>query len=133
MESGKDIDEIEVKSNLTTLKPLHAAWIMEFYDLMASDQGKPVIKNGWKASGITGVTESGLANLLSVDQFADIDSLITEPTIGNNESPILEEKIIERDYARDSHDDSDKKWEMEGQNKTRSAFDIFDDVNDNGE
>ena len=37
MESGKDIDEIEVKLNLTTLKPLHAAWIMEFYNLMVSD------------------------------------------------------------------------------------------------
>ena len=33
MESGKDIDEIEVKLNLTTFKPLHAAWITEFYDL----------------------------------------------------------------------------------------------------
>ena len=30
VESGKNIDEIEVKLNLTTLKPLHAAWIMEF-------------------------------------------------------------------------------------------------------
>ena len=37
MESGKDIDEIEVKLNLTTLKPLHAAWIMKFYNLMVSD------------------------------------------------------------------------------------------------
>ena len=133
MESGKDIDEIEVKSNLTTLKPLHAASIMEFYDLMTSDQGKSVIKNGWKASGITGVTESGLANLPSIDPFADIDSLIIEPTIGINESPFLEEEIIERGYARGWHDDSDKEWEMEGQNKTRSAFNIFDDVNDNGE
>ena len=38
----------------------------------------------------------------------------------------------ERGYARDWHDDSDE-WEMEGQDETRSAFDIFDDVNDDGE
>ena len=46
MESGKCIDEIEVKLNLTTLKPLHVAWIMEFYDLMTSDEAKSVTKNG---------------------------------------------------------------------------------------
>ena len=74
---------------------------MEFYDLMTSDQGKSIIKNGWKASGITVVTESGLANLPSVDLFADIDPLITEPAISNNESPIPEEEILERGYARD--------------------------------
>ena len=89
MERGKNIDEMEVKLNLTTLKPLHAVWIMELYDLMTSDQGKSVIKNGWKASSVTGVIESRLATLPSIDPFADIDPLIT-----------------------------------------RSAFSIFDDVND---
>ena len=29
MESGKGIDELEVKLNLKTLKPLHAAWIFK--------------------------------------------------------------------------------------------------------
>ena len=75
MESGKHIDEIEVKLNLTTLKFLHATWTIEYYDLMTPDQGKSLIKNGWKASGITGVIESGLINLLSIDSFVDIDPL----------------------------------------------------------
>ena len=126
-ESGEDNDEIEVKLNLTTLKPLHAAWIMEFYDLMTYDQGKSSIKNGWKASGITGVIESGLANLPSIDSFAGIDPLITEPTIGNNESPIPEEEIVERSYARDWHDGSVEEREVEAKAK------LFDDVNDDGE
>ena len=52
---------------------------------MTSDQGKFVIKNGWKASQMTAVIESGLANLPSIDLFADIDPLITEPTVSNNE------------------------------------------------
>ena len=95
MESTKHIGEIEVKLNLTTLKPIHAAWIIEFYDLMASDQGKSVIKIRWKGSGIKRVIESGLANLPSIDPFADIDPLITEPTINNNESRIPEEEIVE--------------------------------------
>ena len=57
MKSRKDINEIEVIINLTTLKLLHATWIMKFYDLMTSDQGKFLIKNGWKASGVTGVID----------------------------------------------------------------------------
>ena len=52
------------------------------------------MKNGWK---IAGITESGLANLQSIDSFADIYSLITEPTIINNESPNPEERIVERE------------------------------------
>ena len=103
---------------------------MEFYDLMTSDQGKSIIKNGWRASEIIGVIESGLTNLPSIDPFPDIDPLITEPTISNNELPIPEEETVDRGYARYWHDDSDEEWEMEGQNETRSAFDIFDDVND---
>ena len=131
MESEKDIDEIEVK--LTIFKPLHAAWITEFYDLMTYDQGKSVIKNGGEASGITGVTESQLVNLSSVNPFADIDPLVTKPTISNNKPLIREEEIVERGYARDWYDDSVEQWEMEGQDETRSAFDIFDGVKDDGE
>ena len=106
---------------------------MEFYDLMISDQRKSVIKNVWKASGITGVVKSGLANLPSMDPFADADPLIAEPTISNNKSPITEEEIVERGYARGWHNDSDEECEMEGQDETRSVFNIFDDIYDDGE
>ena len=133
MESGKDIDEIEVKLNLTTFKLLRAAWITEFYDLMTYDQGKLEIKNGWEASRITGVIESRLVNLSSIDPFAEIDPFITKPTISNNKPPVPEEEIVERGYARDWYDDSVKEWEMEGQDETKSAFDISDGVKDDGE
>ena len=69
----------------------------------------------------------------SIDPFADIDPLTTEPIISNNKSPIPEDEIVERDYTRDWHSDSDEKWEVEGQDETRSVFDIFDDINDDGE
>ena len=75
-------------------------------------EAKSVTKNGQNASGITGVIESGLANLPSINPFANIDPLITEPTISNNESPIPEEEIVERRYAGDWHDDSDEEWEL---------------------
>ena len=103
---------------------------MEFYDLMISDQRKSVIKNVWKASGITGVVKTGLANLPSMDPFADTDPLIA---ISNNKSLITEEEIVERGYARGWHNDSDEECEMEGQDETRSVFNIFDDIYDDGE
>ena len=124
IESEKDTDEIEVKLNLTTFKPLNAAWITEFYDLMTYNQGK---------SGITGVIESRLVNLSSVDPFAEIDPLVTKPTISNNKPLIPEEEIVERGYPRDWYDDAVEEWEMEGQDETRSAFDIFYGVKDDGE
>ena len=133
IESEKDTDEIEVKLNLTTFKPLNAAWITEFYDLMTYNQGKSVIKNGWEASGITGVIESRLVNLSSVDPFAEIDPLVTKPTISNNKPLIPEEEIVERGYPRDWYDDAVEEWEMEGQDETGSAFDIFYGVKDDGE
>ena len=72
---------------------------MQFYDLMTSDQGKSIIKNGWKASVITGVIVSGLANLPSIDSFADINPLLAEQTIINKESLTPEDEIVERGYA----------------------------------
>ena len=69
----------------------------------------------------------------SIDPFAEIDPFITKPTISNNKPPVPEEEIVERGYARDWYDDSVKEWEMEGQDETKSAFDIFDGVKDDGE
>ena len=36
LETGTKLDNIEVKLNLTTLKPLHSTWIIEFYNKMTS-------------------------------------------------------------------------------------------------
>ena len=50
----------------------------------------------------------------SIDPFANIDPLIIEPAISNSESPIPEEKIVERGYARDWYHDLNEEWEREG-------------------
>ena len=46
LDSGKPIDEIDVKLQLTTLKPLHAEWLTDFYNLMTTSKGKDVILSG---------------------------------------------------------------------------------------
>ena len=50
MEQGKKSHEIEVDVRLSVIKPLHAKWIVKFYDYLKS---KPdIVINGWRKSGI---------------------------------------------------------------------------------
>ena len=49
---GKKVEDIEVKFYLTVIKPLHAKWLMEFYNHITSEEGSEIIINDWKRSGI---------------------------------------------------------------------------------
>ena len=53
LDSGKEMEEIEVKLQLSTLKPLHAQWVMDLYNYLTSEKGQAIISNGWKAAAIT--------------------------------------------------------------------------------
>ena len=37
---GKEVQQIEVKLILTTLKPIHAKWLVDFYDHMTTPKEK---------------------------------------------------------------------------------------------
>ena len=51
MEAGKWFDKIKVDVRFSLVKPLHAKWIVKFYDYV---RGKHrFIKNDWRESGIT--------------------------------------------------------------------------------
>ena len=49
---GVMLENVQVKLTLTILKPVHAGWLIEFYNHMTTDKGCDIIKNGWKAAGI---------------------------------------------------------------------------------
>ena len=49
---GKTVEQIEIKFNLTEMKPIHTKWITEFYNHMSTKDGSKVIINGIKQSGI---------------------------------------------------------------------------------
>ena len=51
-ENGKPLADVDVKLRLSTLKPIHAGWIVDFYNYITLGEGRKVIENGWKASGI---------------------------------------------------------------------------------
>lgn len=51
MEAGKWFHKIKVDVRFSPVKPLHAKWIVKFYDYV---RGKHrFIKNDWRESGIT--------------------------------------------------------------------------------
>ena len=57
--TAKSIEEIDVKLQLTTLKSLHADWLVELYNEMTKSEGKEVIMSGWKAAGIIEAIKKG--------------------------------------------------------------------------
>ena len=56
---GKKVEEIKIEIRLTTLKPLHAKWLVEYYSEITSGNGSSVIINGWKVAGIYDAIKAG--------------------------------------------------------------------------
>lgn len=48
LSTGKKIEEIDIKFQLTTIKPLHVKWLVEYYNEMTSESVSYVTINGWK-------------------------------------------------------------------------------------
>ena len=79
--SGKPLEEINIKLHLLTLKPLHAAWVVDFYNYITSAEGKKIVKSGWKSASIYDALKHGSKKLSHMDLFHDIDPLMgTNPT-----------------------------------------------------
>ena len=70
IDSGKPVEEIDMDFRLTTLKPLHAQWLISLYNHLTSERGSQIINNGRKRSGITGIID-GSTNLPPEDPFAE--------------------------------------------------------------
>ena len=72
---GKKIEDVNIQFRLTTLKPLQAKWLLEFYNHITSKTGAEIILNGWKAAGIYDVLKMDATALPSLDPFQDISPL----------------------------------------------------------
>ena len=133
LESGKSLEEIYVKLRLSTLKPLHAGWIVDLFNYMTSAEGKIIIINGWKTAGIHDALQLGSSNLPNIDPFHDIDPLVEDgvPIETNLEAVCQLEKeqldcFVTRQEEDDICEDEDDVWEPDDGN----VFDILDDFDD---
>ena len=133
MDDGKSVEEVDVKLQLTRLKPLHVEWLTELYNHMTTQEGKDMIMSGWKSAGILQAIRTGSANLERLDPFSDIDPLLSEVTHENNINRAEingEERVAfinpARDYYPESGSDSDDDVYVP-EDDHRNVIDIFED------
>ena len=55
MDAGVSAESIDVNLKLTSLKALHANWLIELYNVLTTADGRETVLNGWKKSGVTAV------------------------------------------------------------------------------
>ena len=70
LDEAVNIDAVDVKLRLTTLKPLHAQWVVDFNNEMAAIKGKHIIESGWRVTGITDAICLGSKNLPATDHWS---------------------------------------------------------------
>ena len=122
LKKGQPLEEIDIKFQLTTLKPLHATWLIDCYNKLSSNEGKEVILSGWRSSGIADAIEMGSAGLPSLDPYLEIDQLCESYEIDqgiSNDNP--DEFLAEEEENHPS--DSDSEWELD---MDGNAFALFE-------
>ena len=130
---GVMLENVQVKLNLTILKPIHAGWLVDFYNHMTTDKGFDIIKNGWKAAGTTNAIRLGLNNLPSVDPFDEMDPMLQLSTASADQNQLAAISRITLDEiqmrypnpSKDNSDENDLGWEDPQQE--RAALDLFDE------
>ena len=82
LNKGVSIDETDIKLRLFLMKPLHAGWLLSFYNHMTSGTEKRVIDSGWISSGIKDAIALGLDSFSLLDPFRN-----TPPIADQSGSP----------------------------------------------
>ena len=59
-DEGKGKKDVDISLKLSIVRPFHAKWLVEMYNLMTSSEGRDVCLKGWKVAGILDDTEKGL-------------------------------------------------------------------------
>ena len=131
---------MQVKLQLTKLRPLQAGWIIEFFNEMTTSKGSEIIGSGWNASGIKDAIKLGKEKLPSLDPFEELDPMMNE-TEDIARSTVLRMTAIaclsiEELEVLDSMEDDENIEEKEDHGELvdqsaqldgRNAFDMFDD------
>ena len=78
---GTKLEDTNIEFRLSVIKPLHAKWLVEYYNHISSEAGTEVIANG--LAGIYDTIRSGKSSLQSIDPFNDITQLADSLSEGN--------------------------------------------------
>ena len=122
LESGKELENITIKFLLSTMKPLHAGWLIDCYNQLTSSHGKEIISAGWRASGISAAVEDGLIGFL-IDPFNEIDPF--DQTIGIDMTSVIRpmsEEYISKEEVFHDYDSDDEFCDSENSDFNRGAI-----------
>ena len=115
LDKGVSTDEVDIKLHLSLMKPLHAGWLVDFYNHMTSGAEKKVIDKGWTSSGIKDATALGLDSLLSIEPLRNIATMIADPrgslSIPSHAVYDLSPEVKSIGYSRDAESsDEEEVW-----------------------
>ena len=90
---------------------------------MTASEGEQVISSGWSAAGITNALKNGETCLEPLNPFANIDPLVSKPSVEQDDSNILQidEGLIQHLSSENEKDSCDSEWEFEDGN----IFDVI--------
>ena len=129
---GKKVEEIKIEFRLTTLKPLHAKWLVEYYNEITSENDSSVIINGWKAAGIYDAIKAGSSGLQSIDPFQDISPLVTENDDSESFLPATIDQLtdeLRENFVNVPFYEENPEWEQsDNEDDIDSERNIFDDI-----
>ena len=77
LENGDKLENINIPFKITVLKPLHAKWLVEFYNHITSGEKREIITRGFERAGITHALELGSSNLPELDPFVEFLTLVS--------------------------------------------------------
>ena len=129
---GKKVEETKIGFRLTTLKPLLAKWMVEYYNKTTSENDSSIIINGWKAAGIYDAIKIGSFGLQSIDPFEDISPLVTEHDESESFLPATIDQLtdeLRENFVNVPFDEENSEWEQsDNEDDVDSERNIFDDI-----
>ena len=110
-----------ISFKITVLKPLHAKWLVEFYNHITSGEKREIITRGFERAGITHALELGSSKLPELDPLAEFSTLVS----GNE---LLDQSLPDEEYLQsftnERVDSDDSDW---GEDFDRNLFeDVID-------
>ena len=60
LDSGKQLEDIDVDFPLTLIKPLHAERLVDMFNFFSSQKGADIIIKGWKRAGVVSVLDGNI-------------------------------------------------------------------------
>ena len=112
---GKKVEDIEIKFYLTVIKPLHAKWLIEFYNHITSKKVSEIIINGWKGSGIYDAVKNDSSSLPYIHPFNEIAPLIVTEKSNETDVTINQSSSLTESFVNDRYDEESdcSYWENE--------------------